>query len=138
SARTNASGERKRRRYRMRTNGCALAAAIVLACTTVAGAALPPPPDAKRIPVTDTYYGTTVVDPYRWMEDKGPDLLAYLKADNDRTRAILDSIPGRTALVSRLQALSETSNVSSGVVGRHGAFFYEKLPPGANSVKLYV
>ncbi len=121
----------------MRTNW-AFAAAAVLACTTVAAAALPPPPAAKRIPVTDTYYGTTVVDPYRWMEDKGPDLLAYLKSDNDRTRAILDSIPGRAKLASRLTALSETSNVSSGVVARHGAYFYEKLPPGANSVKLYV
>jgi prolyl oligopeptidase len=122
----------------MRTDVCAFAAAAVLACTTIAGAALPPPPDAKRIPVTDTYFGTTVIDPYRWMEDKGPDLLAYLKSDNDRTRAILDSIPGRAPLAARLQALSETSNVSSGVVARHGAYFYEKLPPGANSVKLYV
>ena len=122
----------------MRTNVCAWAVAAVLACTTVAGAALPPPPDAKRIPVTDTYFGTSVIDPYRWMEDKGPDLLAYLKSGNDRTRAILDSIPGRASLASRLQALSDTSNVSSGVVARHGAFFYEKLPPGANSVKLYV
>jgi prolyl oligopeptidase len=122
----------------MRTNVCAFAAAAVLACTTIAAAALPPPPDAKRIPVTDTYYGTTVVDPYRWMEDKGPDLLAYLKSDNDRTRAILDSIPGRATVASRLAALSETTNVSSGVVARHGAYFYEKLPPGANSVKLYV
>ena len=122
----------------MRTNVCAFAVACVLACTTVAGAALPPPPDAKRIPVTDTYFGTTVVDPYRWMEDKGPDLLAYLKADNDRTRAILDSIPGRAKLATRLQALSETSNVSSGVIARRGAYFYEKLPPGANSMKLYV
>ncbi|HWT05343.1 MAG TPA: hypothetical protein VN224_06260, partial [Xanthomonadales bacterium] len=122
----------------MRTNVCAFAAAAALGCTTVAFAALPPPPDAKRIPVTDTYFGTTVVDPYRWMEDKGPDLLAYLKSDNDRTRAILDSIPGRVTLASRLAALSETSNVSSGVVARHGAYFYEKLPPGANSVKLYV
>jgi prolyl oligopeptidase len=122
----------------MSRNFCAFAVASVLACTTAAGAALPPPPDAKKIPVTDTYFGTVVVDPYRWMEDKGPDLLAYLKADNDRTRAILDSIPGRAALASRLQALSETSNVSTGVIARHGAYFYEKLPPGANSVKLYV
>jgi len=122
----------------MRTNVCAFAVAAVLACTTIAGAALPPPPDAKRIPVTDTYYGMPVVDQYRWMEDKGPDLLAYLKSDNDRTRAILDSIPGRATIASRLLALSETSNVSSGVVARHGAYFYEKLPPGANSVKLYV
>ncbi len=122
----------------MPKNVPALVTIAVLACTTAVLAALPPAPVAKRVPVTDTYFGTTVVDPYRWMEDKGPDLLAYLKAGNDRTRAILDSIPGRTALAARLEALSETSNVSSGVVSRHGSYFYEKLPPGANSVKLYV
>ena len=115
-----------------------LAAAAMLACTTAALAALPPPPEAKQVPVTDTYFGTTVVDPYRWMEQMGPDFQAYLKASNDRTRAILDSIPGRAAVADRLQALSETSNVSSGVVAKHGAYFYEKLPPGANSTKLYV
>jgi prolyl oligopeptidase len=122
----------------MSKNAPALVVVALLACTTAVFAALPPPPEAKKVPVTDTYFGTTVLDPYRWMEDKGPDLQAYLKAANDRTRAILDAIPGRAAFAARLQALSETSNVSSGVVARHGAYFYEKLPPGANSVKLFV
>ncbi|HEX3550696.1 MAG TPA: prolyl oligopeptidase family serine peptidase, partial [Candidatus Elarobacter sp.] len=114
----------------------AVALAVPSAVAFAAGA-LPPPPAAKRVPVTDTYFGTTVVDPYRWMEANGPDLQAYLKANNDRTRAILDAIPGRAALVTRLAALSETSVVSSNVVSRHGAYFYEKLPPGANSTKLF-
>jgi prolyl oligopeptidase len=122
----------------MRTNVYAFAAAAVLACTSAAGAALPNPPDAKRVPVTDTYFGTAVTDPYRWMEAGGPEFQAFLKAHNDRTRAVLDAIPGRAAFASRLLALSETSNVSSGVVSRHGAYFYEKLPPGANSTKLFV
>ena len=98
----------------MRTNVYALAAAAVLACTTAAGAALPNPPDAKRVPVTDTYFGTAVTDPYRWMETGGPEFQAFLKSHNDRTRAALDSIPARAAFAARLQALSETSNVSSG------------------------
>lgn len=116
-----------------------LLTAAVLASTGIAAAALPPPPDAKRVPVTDTYYGTTVVDPYRWMETpRDPDLLAYLKANNDRTRTALDAIPGRAALVTRLQALAETAVTSSDVVSRHGAYFYEKTPTGANSAKLYV
>ncbi len=122
----------------MRTIVSAFAAAAVLASATAAGAALPNPPDAKRVPVTDTYYGTAIADPYRWMEAGGPEFQAFLKAHNDRTRAILDAIPGRAAFAARLEALSETSNVSSGVVAHHGAYFYEKLPPGANSTKLFV
>ncbi len=123
----------------MRSRVAAVTAFFVLSAATAVLAALPPPPVAKKVPVSDTYFGRTVVDPYRWMEAPGnPDLLAYLKAQNDRTRAILDSMPGRAALVTRLQQLAETTNTSSGVVVHHGTYFYEKLPPGANSVKLYV
>ena len=114
------------------------AAAALLACTTAAGFALPTPPPAPRIDVTDTYFGTRVVDPYRWMEAGGPDLLAYLEAHSRRTRAILDAIPGRGALAARLHDLSETSDASFDVVARHGSYFYQKLPPGADAVKLYV
>ncbi len=116
----------------------AAAVAASLAVVSAASAALPPAPVAKRVPVTDTYFGKTVIDPYRWMETNGPDLQAYLKANNDRTRRILDALPGRAALASRLAALSETADFSMDVVSRHGAYFYEKLPPGANSTKLYV
>ena len=122
---------------RIHTYGIVVAAMVV--SVTAASAAIPPPTVAKQIPVADTYFGTTVVDPYRWMEaHPNPDLEAFLKADNDRTRAMLDAIPGHAALVTRLEALSETSNVSSGVIAHHGAYYYEKLPPGANSSKLYV
>jgi prolyl oligopeptidase len=115
----------------------AITAAILLALSAAAQAALPPAPVAKKIPVTDTYFGTQVVDPYRWMEAKGPDLSEYLKAENDRTRAILDSIPGRAALQARLKELLDTTNVSRDVMVHHGAYFYQKTPPGANSAKLY-
>ncbi|HZO94558.1 MAG TPA: prolyl oligopeptidase family serine peptidase [Candidatus Baltobacteraceae bacterium] len=123
----------------MRSRVAAATAAFVLSAATAALAALPPAPVAKKVPVRDTYFGQTVVDPYRWMETPGnPDLLAFLKAHNDRTRAILDSMPGRAGLVARLRELADTTNVSSGVVVHHGTYFYEKLPPGANSTKLYV
>jgi prolyl oligopeptidase len=122
----------------MRKNVLAIALATVLAVSAAAQAALLPAPVAKQILVTDTYFGTTVVDPYRWMEAKGPDLLAYLKAQNDRTRAVLDSIPGHATIEARLKQLLDTTVASSGVVVHHGTYFYEKTPSGANSAKLYV
>jgi prolyl oligopeptidase len=49
--------------------------------------AVPPAPVARIAVVKDTYFGETLSDPYRWMEnDKDPDWLPFLKAQNDRAR----------------------------------------------------
>jgi prolyl oligopeptidase len=117
------------------------ALALLTAATLIgpAVAALPPPPAAKKVPVTDDYFGTKVVDPYRWMEQpNNADLSAYLKAQNDRTRAILDSIPARKDLLARLNSLVDTVTSSSDVVRRKNRVFYERISPGSNLAKLYV
>src|SRR5438552_10495546 len=41
-------------------------------------------------------------DPYRWMEnDKDQEWLPFLKGQNEHTRAVLDTIPGRERLLKR-------------------------------------
>src|SRR4029453_3403569 len=61
------------------------------AATAFAGAA---PPVAPVKPVTDTYFGVTVTDPYRYMENmKDPDVAAWVKAQADYTHALLSKIP---------------------------------------------
>jgi len=56
-----------------------------------------PPPAASIRPVTDDYYGTKITDPYRYMENfKDPQVQAWMKAQDDYTRAMLAGIPGRT------------------------------------------
>lgn len=116
------------------------AALAIVANATAVSAALAPAPVAKTIPVTDTYFGTTIVDPYRWMETtpQSPDFLAFMKANNDRTRAALDALPGRAKLAARIGELADTAISSSGVVRHHGTYFYERTPVGANSPKLFV
>ena len=65
---------------------------------------VPPPPVARVEVVKDTYFGETISDPYRWMENsKDPDWLPYLKGQNDHTRAIIDALPGRAALLKRIE-----------------------------------
>jgi prolyl oligopeptidase len=67
------------------------------------------PPVAPVKPVTDDYYGTKVVDPYRYMENlKDPQVEAWMKAQNDYTHAVLAKIPGREQLLARIRALDET------------------------------
>src|SRR5258708_7444211 len=61
-----------------------------------AGTAVPPAPVARIDAVHDTYFGESLSDPYRWMEnDKDPEWLPFLKGQNAHTRAILDALPAR-------------------------------------------
>jgi prolyl oligopeptidase len=95
-------------------------------------------PVAPVIPVTDTYFGTKIVDPYRWMEDaKSPRLQAWVKAQAAYTKDYLGRLPGRDTLLSRVEALdSAATRVSA--LGLHGSrYFYLKLTPGDQTPKLY-
>ena len=68
---------------------------------------VPPAPVARKGNVKGVYFGETVSDPYRWMEDPhDPDWLPYLKAQNAHARAVFDAIPGRDRLAGRVQQLS--------------------------------
>jgi prolyl oligopeptidase len=106
---------------------------------SLAQASRPVLPVAKRIVATDDYYGTTVTDPYRWMEDaKDPDLLPWLKAQNAHTRAILDGIPGRAAIGARVSELSGELSITTKVRATDGRLFFEQQPAGAQNFKLFV
>ncbi len=56
--------------------------------------------------VVDDFFGTKVADPYRWLEDpNSAETSAWVEAQNAHTRAALDSIPGRAAIVERIKTL---------------------------------
>ncbi|HZE68436.1 MAG TPA: prolyl oligopeptidase family serine peptidase [Pyrinomonadaceae bacterium] len=97
------------------------------------------PPKAAVHEVTDTYFGTKIVDPYRWMEDaKSPETAAWMKAQADYTRAYLDRLPIRALLLKRFEDLSETGVRVSGVQRAGNFYFYYRLAPGENDRRLYV
>jgi prolyl oligopeptidase len=97
------------------------------------------PPVAPVREATETYFGQTVVDPYRWMENtKDPQVEAWLKAQNDYTRATLGRIPGRQPLAERVRALDNAGVSVSGVQWANGAYFYYKTEPGSDNRKLFV
>lgn len=83
---------------------------LLLVLPTVALTQVPiTPPVAPVRPVTDKYFGTTVVDPYRWMETSTDELLAYLKAENAVTLKALQPFAVQDAgILSELTKLSET------------------------------
>lgn len=84
-------------------------AVAVLAAAGIAPAQTPAtPPVAPVRPVVDTLYGVPVVDPYRYMENlKDPEVQAWLKGENDYTRAVLERIPGRAQLLERIRQLDQ-------------------------------
>lgn len=97
----------------------------------------PPSPPAVR-PVTETHFGVTVTDPYRYFENpKDPGLAAYFKAQNAYTRRVLDALPGRAALGQRIAQLDNATESLSDVQPVGGTYFYQKRPAGANTTRLY-
>src|SRR5271163_3088775 len=95
-------------------------------------AAVPPAPVARVEIARDTYFGETLSDPYRWMEnDKDPDWLPFLKGQNDHTRAVLDALPIRNSLLKRIRQLSADTVLTSRVQRAGGLTFFQQRPLGA-------
>jgi len=89
--------------------------------------------------VTDDYFGTKVVDPYRWLENTSdPEVVAWMKGQNDHTRTMLAAIPGRDKLLERIKSLDNAGTVVSGLQVWGGRYFYYKVEPGWDNRKLYV
>ncbi|HEY4090383.1 MAG TPA: prolyl oligopeptidase family serine peptidase [Luteibacter sp.] len=104
---------------------------FVLSCLLVpAIVAAPPPPLAPEHPVTDTYFGRIVVDPYRWLEDaSSPDTSAWLEAQASHARSTLDGLPGREAFAARVRVFSDAAPFSNSYVRQAGGklFFVKRL-----------
>ena len=99
-----------------------------------------PPPLARVNAVVTDYFGIKVSDPYRWMEEasNGPEFVAYLKSQNTHTRAELDSLPGRAALLARIQKLDNAIPTVRAWARGGSSIFYLETAPGAPTASLYV
>jgi len=114
------------RRFLLMAVACAMTIAPVFAATTQ--------PVAPVESVTDTQFGTTIVDPYRWMEQGSADprFLAYLKAQSDYTESVLAPLSAqRDALKAKLMALSTGVARVSAWQQAGGKLFFEELDPTA-------
>ena len=99
------------------------------------------PPATPQREVADTYFGTVLTDPYRWMEApvaKNPEFMAWLKQQNGHTRRVLDRLPERPALLARLTELADVTSQVSNLSAAEDRWFYLRLDPGEQIAKLYV
>src|SRR5437660_806128 len=100
----------------------------------------PSPPTSPVRPVTDIYYGTKVVDPYRYMENLAdPEVQSWIKTQSDYTRAVLASLPGRQKLLSRIVELDQSTAADIGRLRPlpRDMYLYTKLLAGEDTYKLY-
>lgn len=116
----------------------ALAVASAPRAATFAGVDVPAPLPAR--PVVDTYWGVSVEDPYRFLEDTAaPDVQRWMRAQADATATLLSRIPGRGAYLARLQAIDAAAPAVVGDIARddRGRLFYLKRAAGESQFRLY-
>jgi len=101
--------------------------------------ALAQAPIAKVQPVTDDYYGTSVTDPYRWMESgKDPDWMPWLQAQAKHTQGVFAAMPGRASLLADVAARSGELTTVGQAEQAGGRVFHEIRAAGEQDTKLMV
>lgn len=115
------------------------ATALLCALTATVATAQTKPPVAPVKDVTDTYFGVAVNDPYRYMEDmKDPEVIAWMKAQADYTRVVLDRIPQRAVLLSEIQKYGDAApSRTFGIQVNGNHIYYYKRLASENIPKLY-
>src|SRR5262249_626807 len=97
------------------------------------------PPLAPVRPVTDEYYGTTLTDPYRYLADlKDPEGQTWFKAQSDYARAVLESIPGRQALLARMHDVRPSAPIELRNPLPDGRYLVTKMTPADGAVRFYL
>lgn len=106
---------------------------------SAASASMSSPPAAHPRPVTDIYFGTKIVDPYRYMENlQDPEVQAWIKAQNDYTRSVLAKIPGREKLLARIREVDQSGPQVEASRLPGDLYLVRKQLPDEDVAKLYV
>jgi prolyl oligopeptidase len=98
-------------------------------------------PIAPIQPVTDHYFGTEVVDNYRYMENfDDPAVQQWVKSQADYTIDTLSQLPERSAFFDRMMELdaSVPAKVSGIIRLANGNIFYLKIEAQDDVAKLYM
>jgi prolyl oligopeptidase len=120
-----------------------LLTSLILSQAAAVAQTCPAPGVALNYPITrtvdqqDNYHGTTIADPYRWLEDANSDEThAWVEAQNKLTQGYLSQIPGRDAIKSRLTRLWNFERFSV-PFKEGGRYFYSRNDGLQNQSVLY-
>ena len=86
-------------------------------------------PDTKKVDITDNYFGTTIADPYRWLEDDTSAATAdWVRHENSITQSYIGKIPYRQKIHADLTRMWDFAKYSG--AAKHGdyIYFYKEFP----------
>lgn len=97
-------------------------------------------PRAARRPRPRTHHGRTFADPYEWLRDDDPGVLAYLRAENDWFDArTAHQEPVRTSIVADIAARTQQTDLDvpvrvthPGPTGPAAYWYYGRTAEGSN------
>ncbi|MFT5754501.1 MAG: prolyl oligopeptidase [Flavobacterium sp.] len=83
-------------------------------------------PETKKVDSVDVYFGDSIQDPYRWLEDdNSEETKAWVKAQNVVTFGYLDKIPFRKQIKERLEKLWNYEKISAPFKEGDYTYFYK-------------
>ena len=83
-------------------------------------------PVTRKDNAVDTYFGTKVADPYRWLEDdRSAETAAWVKAQNEVTFNYLEQIPFREDIRKRMEAIWNYERISAPFSRGEFTYYYK-------------
>ena len=96
-------------------------------------------PSTKIVDISDTYFGVTYQDPYRWLEHiDTPEVETWFKQQALYTDSILNTLKGRDELIKEWMELDKLRpSVIKNISYENGRLFYRKTLAAENVGKIY-
>ncbi len=117
---------------------CLMVSAVGQAIRGRDGITLPSPPPVDAVPVSDNYFGTRIVDNYRWLEDaKSTQTRAFIDAENAYTNRYMRQARIRSQVVDDLTNLENVS-AADRPRQRGDNYFFRKRLAGEQQFSIYV
>ncbi|QDO94326.1 S9 family peptidase [Formosa sediminum] len=115
--------------------------ALLLMVTSHVTAQLTVKPEVlPQKPVSNTYFETTLNDPYQYLEDlNDPTVITWMKDNTNYSTSVLNNISGKQELFNRMKSLIERQSASISFlnIADDGTYYYVKRVPGEEIGKLY-
>lgn len=99
---------------------------------------LPPYPETKRETLVETLHGTSVADPYRWLEaTEDPAVAAWTESQNAFTMKYIEALPQYPSIKQRLTEIWNFDKMQT-PAARKGKLFFRKTTGLQNQPVLYL